>query len=119
MPDSTSTTQPTDSVAILARVADRLEATARKLWARAEAEGPLSATYTSAQDLSLTAEFAAGLIPPEAKVPEVGHVAASGDLLTAVTEAESLLRTIPIEALPPGSSQLVVALADLAREARR
>ena len=119
MPDTTPTTRATNGVAILARVADQLEATARKLWARAEAEGPLSATYTSAQDLYLTAEFAAGLIPPEAKdQPEVEGVGAAADLLTAVTEPESLLRSVPIEALPPGSSQLVVRLADLARQAR-
>ena len=53
MPDSTPTTHATDGVAILARVAAHLEATARKLWARAEAEGPLTATYTIAQDLHL------------------------------------------------------------------
>lgn len=119
MPDTTPTTHATDGVAILARVAGQLEATARKLWARAEAQGPLCATYTIAQDLHLAAEYAAGLIPPEVKdQPEVEHVAAAGDLPTVVTEAESLLRSVPIEALPPGSSQLVVRLADLARQAR-
>ena len=46
------------------------------------------------------------------------HLAAAGNLPTAVIEAEWLLRSVPIEALPPGSSQLVVRLADLARQAR-
>ncbi|NNM47738.1 hypothetical protein [Knoellia koreensis] len=119
MPETTPTTHATDGAAILTRVAAELEATARKLWARAEAEGPLCATYTFAQDLHLTADYAAGLIPPEAEhQPQVEPVAAAGDLLTVVTEAESLLRSVPIEALPPGSSQLVVRLADLARQAR-
>lgn len=119
MPDTTPTTHATDGVAVLARVAAQLEATARTLWARAEAEGPLTATYTIAQDLHLTADYAAGLIPPEAEDQlEAEHVAGVGDLLCAVTEAESLLRSVPIEALPRGSSQLLVRLADMARQAR-
>ena len=119
MPDTTPTTHATDGAAILTRVAAELEATARKLWARAEAEGPLTATYTIAQDLHLTADYASGLTPPEAEdQPQVEPAAVAGDLLTALTEAESLLRSVPIEALPPGSSQLVVRLADLARQAR-
>lgn len=119
MSDSTHATHAMDGVAILARVAGQLEATARKLWACAEAEGPLTATYTIAQDLHLAADYAAGLIPPEAEhQPQVESVAGAEDLLTALTEADSLLRSVPIEALPPGSSQLVVRLADLARQAR-
>lgn len=118
MPDSTHSTHATEGVAILARVADLLEAAARKLWAVAEGKGPLSATYTIAQDLHLAADYAAGLIPPEAVGQFEADPAAPGGVLAAVTEAESLLSSVPIEVLPPGSSQLLVRLADLARQAR-
>ena len=118
MPDSNNTPHPTDAVRILARVVELLEATARTLWERAEAEGPFGQTYSTAQDLHLTADFAAGLIPPAAEGNLIaGQVTAPEDTLTALTEADSLLRSVPIESLPSGTSQLLVRLADLIRQA--
>ena len=107
-----------DEVTILARVVELLDAAARTLWDRAQIEGPFGLTYSTAQDLHLTSDFAAGLMPPAAKGHlAAGPVAGPEDMRTALTEADALLRSVPIESLPTGTSQLLVRLADLTRQA--
>lgn len=119
MPDPITATAPQEGVTVLARVAEMLEAAARELWARAEAEGPLGATYTLAHDLHLAAELAAGLVPDGTQSERsAGETANSDDPVAVSTEATALLRPVPIEALPDGASGLLVRLADLTRQAR-
>ena len=108
----------TDPIQVFGRVGELLEAAARRVWAQAEAEGPLSPRYTLAQDLHLTAALTAGLVPPAMLVPGDGDVDLPVEPVAALREADALLSSIPIDALPPGTSQLVVWVADLIREVR-
>jgi hypothetical protein len=104
-------------VTVLARVAELLDAAARDLWARAEAQGPLGAAYTLANDLHLTADLAAGLVLDGAQSQLLaGGTAIADDPVATLTEATSLLTSVPIEALPEGTSRLLVRLADLTRQ---
>lgn len=120
MPDPTTATTPTNGTSVVARVAELLDAAARDLWARAETEGPLGTSYFTAQDLHLSADLAASLLPEGAdgdRAP-VEPVTGSEDPLRALTEAHTLLCSVPIELLPAGASQLLVRLADLIRQVR-
>ena len=108
----------TDRIQVLGRVAELLEAAARRVWARAEAEGTLSPRYTLAQDIHLTAALTAGLVPPDAKAPQLEESPLPADPVEALREADALLSSVPIDALPPGTSQLVVRVAALIREVR-
>ena len=119
MPDPTTARPTIDGVATLANVVELLEATARSLWANAKAEGPFGASYTFAQDVYLTAGLAAGLMPDGVQIHR--PIAPAVDVavpLAALCESESLLRSVPVDALPSGTSQLLVRLADLIREVR-
>ena len=107
-----------DPTQVLGRVGELLEATARRVWAEAEAEGPLSPRYTLAQDIHLAAALTAGLVPPDVQVPGLDDSPLPADPVEALREADALLRAVPIDALPPGAPQLVVRLADLLREVR-
>jgi hypothetical protein len=106
----------TDPMRVLGRVGELLEAAARRVWTQAEAEGPLDPGYTLAQDIHLTAALAAGLVPPD--VEALGHDESPlpADPVQALREADALLSGVPVDALPPGTSQLAVRLADLIRE---
>ena len=116
MPDSNTLSYETDPIAALARVGELLEATARRVWAQAEAEGPLSPRYTLAQDIHLTAALAARLVPPDVQAPDGDDSILPADPVEALREADALLSGVPVDALPPGASQLVVRLVDLIRE---
>ena len=113
-----NTSTHTDPIQVLGRVGELLEATARRVWAQAEAEGPLSPRYTLAQDIHLTAALTAGLVPPAMHVPVGGDVDLPVDPVAALREADALLSSIPIDAQPSGTSQLVAWVADLIREVR-
>lgn len=117
MSDPNTVTYP-DATEVLGRVAELLESAARRVWAQAEAEGPLSPGYTLAQDFHLTAALTAGLVPSPMHVPAAGGVDLPVDPVEALREADALLSGVPVDALPPGASQLVVRLADLIREVR-
>ena len=117
MPDPNTVTYP-EPTEVLGRVAELLEAAARRVWAQAEAEGPLSPGYTLAQDIHLTAALTAGLAPPPMHVPEDGDVDLPVDPTETLREADALLNGVSVDALPPGASQVVVRLADLIREVR-
>lgn len=107
-----------DPAEVLGRVAELLEAAARRVWAQAEAEGPLSPGYTLAQEIHLTAALTAGLVPPSMDVPADGDVDLPVDPAEALREADALLSGVSVDALPPGTSQVVVRLGDLIREVR-
>ena len=117
MSDPNIVTYP-DPTEVLGRVGELLEVAARRVWAQAEAEGPFSPGYTLAQDIHLTAALAAGLAPPPMRVPEDGDVDLPVDPTEALREADALLSDVPVDALPPGASQVVVHLAELVREVR-
>ena len=107
-----------DPIQILGRVGELLEATARCVWAQAEAEGPLSPRYTLAQDIHLTAALTAWLVPPDVQVLGLDEVPLPADPVEALREADGLLSGVPIDALPLGASQVVVRLAELVRGVR-
>jgi len=74
-------------------------------------------------DLGLAARLAAaqarGLLPVNNEPDDVQAAGSSqrrDDPIELVRAAEALTRTVPIEALPAGSSRVVVALCDLLRE---
>ena len=113
-PNTVTYPEPTE---VLGRVGELLEAAARCVWSQAEAEGPLSPRYTLAQDIHLTAALTAGLVPPPMHLPADGDDLPA-DPAEALREADALLSGVPIDALPPGASQVVVKLADLIREVR-
>ena len=117
MSDPNTVTYP-DPTEVLGRVAQLLVAVARRVWAQAEADGPLSPGYTLAQDIHLTAALAAGLAPPPMHVPADADVDLPEDLGEALREADALLSGVSVDALPPGASQVVVRLGDLIREVR-
>ena len=117
MSDPNTVSYPAPSE-VLGRVGELLEAAARRMWAQAEAEGPLSPRYTLAQDIHLTAALTAGLVPPDVQVLGLDEVPLPADPVQALREADALLSGVPVGALPPGASQLVVRLADLIREVR-
>ena len=113
-----NTSTHTDPIEALGRVGELLEAAARRVWAQAEAEGPLSPRYTLAQDIHLTAALTAGLVPPDVRVLGLDEMPLPADPVEALREADALLASVPIDVLPPGTSQLALRLADLIREVR-
>ena len=117
MSDPNNVTYP-DPTEVVGRVGELLEGAARRVWAQAEAEGPLSPGYTLAQDIHLTAALTARLVPPPMHVPADGDVDLPVDPAEALREADALLSSVPIDALPSGASQVVVRLAELVREVR-
>jgi hypothetical protein len=67
----------------------------------------------------LAASHARSLLPADVELDDVQHAGVSqrpDDPIELVQAAEALTRTVPIEALPAGSSHVVVALCDLLRE---
>ena len=112
-------TYDTDPSQLLAAAAELLHQTASAAWARAELEGPFGATYSLAHGIHLAASLAANLVPEEARaLPPPEFTVSAGDTVAALTLAEHLISTVPIEALPPESSRLLVLLTELLRQAR-
>lgn len=116
MTDPTSTDQSTDPAQILVVVAELLHRTASAAWSRAELEGPFGPTYSLAHAIHLAATLAANLVPEGTDVPSTEFTVSPGDTAAAVTRADQLTRSVPVENLPAGSSRLVAMLADLTRQ---
>lgn len=110
-----------DGLAVIAGVILLLEAAADRCVTLLAGDPPPGLEDSFAlSDLGMGARLAAdqarGLLPADG---ELGRSSPSqDDPLALVRAAEALTRTVPIEALPRGSSQLVVALCDLLREPR-
>lgn len=119
MSDFEDTETSTEALALLGRVAHVLQMTAQRVWAQAEAEGPLAPSYTFAQDLHLTAALAGGLFPLDVEIPDGDEVSVPTGAADALSAAYSLLRSVPIETLPAGASQVVLRIAELIGQARR
>ena len=96
-------------VRLLSRAADQAENAATD--AAGMDRFGLTALSVGAQ---LVASRTLGLLPPDAQVNE--PVPAQGDPLELLRAAEVLTRTPPIEAYPPGTSHVIVAICDLIRE---
>lgn len=108
-----------DGVAVIASVALLLDAAADRCLSILSAD-PLPGLGDSftLSDLGLGARLA-GHLARDLLPDHVDRGALSrnqGDPLDLVRAAEALTRTVPVEALPSGSSQLVVALCDLLSE---
>jgi hypothetical protein len=119
MPDPTSPAQSTDPAQILVTVAELLQRTASAAWSQAELEGPFGATYSLAHAIHLAATLAANLLPEGIDVPSTEFDVSPGNTAAALTHAEQLTRSVPVENLPAGSSRLVAMLADLTRQVQR
>ena len=117
---ATKTTETAqDGLAVLAGVIRLLDAAADRCL-RLLAAGPPSRLEEAfaLSDLGLAARLAGhharGLLPADV---ELGTSSLNqDDPVELVRAAEALTRTAPLEALPEGSSYLVVALCDLLRE---
>ena len=116
--DVEDTETSTEAVALLGRVAHLLQVTAQRVWAQAEVEGPLAPSYTFAQDLHLTAALAGGLVPLGVEIPAGHDASVPTGAAEALSAADSLLRSVPIETLPAGASQVVLRIAELIGQAR-
>jgi len=114
----------TDGPAVMAGVILLLDAAAdRCLSLLATVPAPGLEQSFALSDLGLGARLAARhartLLPPGVVldgVPLAGATQGPGDPIELVRSAEALTRTVPIEALPAGSSSVVIALCDLLRE---
>lgn len=116
--DGTSPDRPTDPAQLLALVSDLLHEAASVTWARAELEGPFGVTYSLAHAIHSAATLAANLVPEGTDLPPAVSDVSPGDTAAALTRAEQLLGSVPVEDLPAGSSRLVTMLADLTRQAQ-
>lgn len=80
--------------------------------------GAAALAHPGAAALALGAQLAAsqalGLLGEDAQVDE--PVPAQADPLRLLRAAEELTRTLPIEAYPPGTCQVIAAICDLIRE---
>ena len=114
----------TDGPAVMAGVILLLEAAADRCLSLLAADpAPGLEESFALSDLGLGARLAAGqargLLPADVElddVPLAGSSPRQDDPIELVRAAEALTRTVPIEALPAGSSRVVVALCDLLRE---
>lgn len=110
-----------DGLAVIAGVTLLLEAAADRCLSILAADPPPGLEESFAlSNLGLGARLAAsqarGLLPADF---EFGRSSPNqDDPLELVRAAEALTRTVPIEALPRGSSHVVLALCDLLREHR-
>ena len=121
---SETTMTRTDGPPVMAAVILLLEAAADRCLSLLAA-GPASGLEGSfaLSDLGLGARLAAGharsLLPADVgldHVPLAGSSPRPDNPIELVQAAEALTRTVPIEALPAGSSRVIVALCDLLRE---
>jgi len=114
----------TDGPAVMAGVILLLEVAAdRCLSLLATVPAPGLEQSFALSDLGLGARLAASharsLLPADVVLDDVQHTGSSpgrDDPIELVRSAEALTRTVPIEALPAGSSRVVVGLCDLLRE---
>lgn len=109
-----------EGIQALATVARLLWGAAEQWGAQAEIEGPLSPCHLLSLGADLAACQAVNLLPDpllgtlDRELEPATVEAGPRQLLRA---AEELTRTLPIEAFPSGTSQVVVAIGDLIREA--
>ena len=124
-PDRRDTTVTgTDGTTVMAMVILLLEAAADRCLSLLAADpAPGLEQALALSDLGLGARLAASharrLLPAEVKrddVPLAGASQRPSDPIELVRSAEALTRTVPIEALPAGSSRVIIALCDLLRE---
>lgn len=106
--------ESTDPAACLATTAALLARAADLSWVQAQTN-PDPQLRFRALGLDLAAAQALDLTPVDAS-PEPVDALAADDPLELIRSAETVLRTCPIEDLPPGSSQLVVTVCDLVGE---
>ena len=126
MPTTTDTTHPTGQavltavVRLVSRAADHADDLASDLastGSRPDMSRPgpsqlrLAALSLGAQ---LVASQALQLLPAGARVDE--PVPLQADPMVLLRAAETLTRTLPIQAYPPGTAQVIVALCDLITE---
>lgn len=107
-------TKSTDPAACLATTAALLARAADLTWAQAQTD-PDPQLRFRALGLDLAAAQALDLTPVGTS-PEPVDALAGYNPLELIRSAENALRACPIEDLPPGSSQLVVAVCDLIGE---
>ncbi len=100
----------TDTLAAVARLLNRAADMASRQ-SRAYRHSTHSALAVGAL---LAARQALALLPEDAEVDE--PVPVESDPVRLLHAAEELTRAHPIEAFPPGTSQLIVAICDLIRE---
>ncbi|GAA2469007.1 hypothetical protein GCM10009858_02900 [Terrabacter carboxydivorans] len=113
-----------DGLAVISGVILLLEAAAdRCLNILAAGPAPGLEESFALSDLGLAARLAASqarrLLPVDIELDDVQTAESSqrrDDPIELVRAAEALTRTVPIEALPVGSSRVVVALCDLLRD---
>lgn len=121
---SETTVTRTDGPAVMAGVIVLLESAAdRCLSLLAAGPAPGLEQSFALSDLGVGARLAASharsLLPADVQLDDVplAEMSARPDNpIELVQAAEALTRTVPIEALPAGSSRVVVALCDLLRE---
>jgi hypothetical protein len=121
---SATTKTRTDGAAVMAGVILLVEAAAdRCLSLLAANPAPGLEESLALSDLGLGARLVAshahGLLPADVGLddaPFAGSSPRQDSPVELVRAAEALTRTVPIEALPAGSSRVVVALCDLLRE---
>ena len=126
MPTTTDTTHPagqqvlTAVVRLVSRAADHADALASGLASAGSQPGTSrpGRSQLSLAALSLGAQLVAShalrLLPAGARVDE--PVPVQADPLVLLRAAERLTRTLPIQAYPPGTEQVIVALRDLISE---
>ena len=125
----TSNTAQPDTAHTLAAVVRLLSAAAEQAWAQAETDAPLSPRHLLGLGAHLAACQGLDLMPDPLPDPLLAHPAPGevnaqqepgdvGDVpLLLLRAAEQLARSVPIEALPAGASDLVISICDLVREA--
>ncbi|TQM57863.1 hypothetical protein [Humibacillus xanthopallidus] len=117
-------TPGTDGLAVIGGVILLLEAAADRCLSLLAADpAPGLEESFALSDLGLVARLAASqaraLLPVDIELLDVQIAESSldrDDPIELVRAAEALTRTVPIEALPRGSSRVVVALCDILRE---
>lgn len=108
-----------EGIPILAAVVVLLENAAAAAWTRADGGDVLRGQLfglglhvAACQSLDLLDQVGASALSTVAGGASVGDA----DPVRLLREAEALTRSVPIDAFPPGTSALVVALCDLLRE---
>ena len=121
----TSNTAQPDAAQTLAAVVRLLSAAAEQAWAQADTDGPLSPRRMLGLGAHLAACQGLDLMPdPLLAHPPRDEVTlrqepddVRGEPLQLLRAAEKLARSVPIEAFPAGTSDLVISICDLVRQA--
>lgn len=104
-----------DATGTLARVVRLLFRAADQAHAEADAEGPLCQRPLFALGVDIAACQGSNLLPDDVDL-EQGTEPIQTSPEQLLREAEQLLASVPIEAFPAGTSQLIVSVCDLIRE---